>query len=727
VTLHRSSAAVPMSGLVRLQRHGNVLVVEIDNPPHNALGPGVPEGLSAAFDVADRDETVRAIVVRGAGPTFVAGVDISMLEDAAWGNASAAPDWHELFGRIEDCSKPVVMAIHGTARGGGLELAMAGHYRVADVRAELAQPEVKLGIIPGAEGTQRLPRLAGIATALDMCVYGRPLSATDAQQIGIIDELSGDDLTAFAVAFARRMTTRVTHPKTRARTNRLGSSADNAALFAGIRGQLAKSRRNQLAPLKVVDAIEAASRLPFDEGCRRERELFVECLQGEQSKALIHLLLAERAASRLAEDVRQIVPADIRTVAIVGAGTMGSGIAMVCANAGLDVYLTDATADALAAGDAAIRRSYDMAISRNRLSRKAATPRRTRIHLTPAAAFEGRLAAADLVIEAVNEDLALKQQVFREIDAVAKPGCILATASSTLDVNAIASGTTRPASVVGLHFFSPAVVVRLFEIVRGPRTGLDVLVSALAFAKRIRKCGIVVGNARGFVADGLVFPYKYETQFLVEEGATPTQVDRALTGFGMAMGAFTADDLAGLDIGARARLALGHFGDPRERRPLVQERLVATRRFGQRSGRGWYRYGESPSPMPDAEVERLIRSLSTAAGIPMRTITDEEIVDRAILALVNEGARALEAGAISRASDVDLICVRGHGFPGWRGGPLFYADRRGLAEVLIRMRTFHREHGERWRPAPLLVKLAECGGTFRGTDRARNGPLARRV
>jgi 3-hydroxyacyl-CoA dehydrogenase len=611
------------------------------------------------------------------------------------------------------------MAIHGTALGGGLELAMAGHYRIADAGAQVGQPEVNLGIIPGAEGTQRLPRLAGVAKALDMCVTGRPISATDALAAGVVDEIAAGDLTASAVAFARRVAGAGQHPKTRERADRLGDAAANAPLFEAARQQAAKIRRRQIAPLKAVEAIEAATRLPFEEGCRRERALFSECVQGEQAKALIHVFFAERAATKLTEDAGDVTPAEIRTVAIVGAGTMGSGIAMACANAGLDVLLTDATNEALAAGDGNIRRNYDITIARGRLTPESVAERRARIHLVPAAAFPARIASADLVIEAVFEDLALKQRVFREIDAIARPGCILATNTSTLDIDAIAAATSRPASVVGLHFFSPAAVMRLLEIVRGPRTGLDVLVSALAFAKKVRKQGVVVGNGPGFVGNRLMFPYMYETQFLVEEGATPAQVDAALTGFGMAMGMFAVDDMAGLDVGDRVRKALGHFSDPRERRPLVHERLVAMGRLGQKRGGGWYKYDDPRTPTPDPEVDALIRSLAADAGIAPRTITDEEIVDRAILALVNEGARALEAGVAARASDIDVIYVNGYGFPGWRGGPLFYADRRGLGEVLARIRTFHRDHGERWRPAPLLVELAERGGTFRGGDRAR--------
>jgi 3-hydroxyacyl-CoA dehydrogenase len=602
---------------------------------------------------------------------------------------------------------------------------MAGHYRVADAAAQLGQPEVNLGIVPGAEGTQRLPRLAGVAKALDMCVTGKPVKAAEALAAGIVDEIASDDLTASAVAFARRVASRPSHPRTSERTDRLGDAAANAPLFEAARALAARIRRRQVAPLKVVDAIEVATRLPFDAGCRRERELFFECVRGEQAKALIHVFFAERAASKLPEDTAHLTPAGIGTVAIVGAGTMGSGIAMACANAGLDVILTDATPEGIAGGEAAIRRNYDATVARGRLTADTVAERLARIQLTPSTAFAARVAEADLVIEAVFEDLALKQRVFRELDKVAKPGCILATNTSTLDIDEIAGATSRPEAVVGLHFFSPAAVMRLLEIVRGGRTDPGVLVSALAFAKQLRKLGVVVGNGPGFVGNRLMFPYMYETQFLVEEGATPAQVDGALTDFGMAMGMFAVDDMAGLDVGARVRKALGHFSDPRQRRPLVHERLVAMGRLGQKRGAGWYRYDEPRKPTPDPEVEALIRSMAADAGITARTISDEEIVDRSMLALVNEGARALEAGVAARASDIDVIYVNGYGFPGWRGGPLFYADRRGLGDVLARIRGFHREHGERWRPAPLLVELAERGGTFRG-GASRGGNGARR-
>ena len=705
-----------MDDRVKTSRHGDVMVIAIDNPPVNALSPGVPEALAAAIHDAERDADVAAIVVMGGGRTFVAGADITTLEEAAWGNLAAAADLHGLLRRIEDCAKPVVMAIHGIALGGGLELAMSGHYRVADADAQVGQPEVNLGIIPGAEGTQRLPRLAGVEKALEMCVTGRPISAADALACGIVDAIVSGDLVSDAVAFARRVGQGGACVRTRDRVDRLGTSEANAPLFASARQLAAKVKRRQSAPLRAVDAIEAATTLTFDDGCRREREIFFDCVASEQAKALIHVFFAERAAGKLPDTARDATVLSIRTVAIVGAGTMGSGIAMACANAGLDVRLTDVGAGPLDAGMGTIRANYAASVERGRLTEADVAERTARIR--PVQAYDG-FESADLVIEAVFEELALKQRVFRELDQAARAGCILGTNTSTLDIDALASATKRPESVVGLHFFSPAQVMRLLEIVRGRATSGSVLASALAFAKQLRKLGVVVGNGPGFVGNRLMFPYMYETQFLVEEGATPEQVDRALTDFGMAMGMFAVDDMAGLDVGWRARQALGHFEDPSLRKPLVHDRLVEMGRLGQKRGRGWYVYDDPRTPTPDPEVHEMIATLATEAGIERRPVSDREIVERSIYALVNEGAVALEAGVVARASDIDVIYANGYGFPAWRGGPMFYADRIGIGTVLDRVEALHREHGARWRPARLLVELAKSGRTFRERDRAR--------
>ncbi len=704
-----------MTSAVRTALHGDVAVIEIDNPPVNALGEGVPEALAEAIDRANRDSAVAALVIRGAGRTFIAGADIALLEHAAWGDESAAADLGPLLRLIEDSPKPVVMAIHGTALGGGLELAMAGHYRVATSEALLGQPEVNLGIIPGAEGTQRLPRLVGIAKALDMCVTGRPLTSSDAMASGLVDAIANGDLTAFAAAAARRLAADAP-VKTRERDDRLGTLAANAPLFDSARQLAAKVKRRQTAPLRVVDAIEAAATLPFEEGVRREREIFFECVRGEQARSLIHVFFAERAAAKGPDWARASEARPIRSVAVVGAGTMGSGIAMACANAGLSVYLSDTASDPLESGMRAIRGNYASSVDRGRLTPAAVEQRLARI--TSAPSLEG-VAQADLVIEAVFEDLAVKQDVFRQLDRLARGDAILATNTSTLDIDRIASATSRPEAVVGLHFFSPAHVMRLLEIVRGAATEGDVLATALAFTRQLKKQAVVVGNGPGFVGNRLFFPYIYDMQFVVEEGATPEQVDRALTEFGMAMGVFTVDDLAGLDVGWRVKKALGHFSDGVGRAPLVHDRLIAMERFGQKRGKGWYRYEQARTPTPDPEVNALIRALAAEAGIPQRTIGDAEIVARAVLALVNEGARARELGLAARASDIDVIYTSGYGFPAWRGGPMHYADQLGLPAVVDRIAEFERTHGSRWTPAPLLIELARTGRTFRDWDRAR--------
>ncbi len=704
-----------MSDLVLTTLHDDVALIEVNNPPVNALSPGVPEAIMDALAAAERESAVNAIVVMGAGKTFVAGADIATLERAAWGDIAALCDLHDLLERIEDCATPVVMAIHGTALGGGLELAMAGHFRVALPDALLGQPEVNLGIIPGAEGTQRLPRLVGIAKALDMCVTGKPLKAPDARAAGLIDHLVQGDLAAGAVAFARDVAAGPRVVRTRERTDRLGTPGENAPLFTAARELAARTRRRQIAPLKVVDAIEGAASLPFDEGCRRERELFLECVTTEQAKALIHVFFAERAVSKIRNLPKDTTPRQMTGVAIVGAGTMGGGIATACANAGFPVALKESSQAALDAGLARIARTYESSVTRGRLTPEEARERLERIR--PQLTYEG-FEAADVIIEAVFESLDLKKQIFREIDAVAKPSAVLATNTSTLDIDAIAGASSRAETVVGLHFFSPAHIMRLLEIVRGRATSGHVIATSLAFAKRLGKVPVVVGNCPGFAGNRMMFPYMYEAQFLVEEGATPEQVDRALTEFGMAMGIFAVDDMAGIDVAWRVRQELVHSGEPGARTPLVADTLYELGRYGQKTGAGWYRYDESRKAIPDPLVIDLIRATAAEAGIPQRVFTDAEIVERCLYALINEGARVVEDGTAERASDLDIIYVNGYGFPAWRGGPMFYADRTGLASVHARIVELHREHGARWAPAPLLARLAGAGGTFRELDRS---------
>ncbi len=545
-----------MNPLVSFEPRDGVAVIAVNNPPVNALSPGVPEGLDAALDRAAADAGVGAIVVMGAGRTFIAGADIAVLEEMAWGRGPGGPALHALLQKIEDSSKPVVMAIHGTALGGGLELAMAGHYRVAVESAQLGQPEVNLGIIPGAEGTQRLPRLVGIERAIEMCVSGKPLKAGEALSAGLIDRVIEGDLLDGAIEFARQAPGR----KTRERTERLGSPEENSRLYEAGRELAAKIRRHQQAPLRAVDAIEAAATLPFEEGCRRERELFNECVVSDQAKSLIHAFFAERAAAKI-PGIEKTGARPIQRIGIVGAGTMGGGIAMACANAGIQALVRDSSEAALSTGLAKVRHNFEASVKRGRFTPEQVEERMALIR--PQLDLRG-FEDVDLIIEAVFENMALKKEIFRDLDAVARPGCILATNTSTLDIDTIASVAQRPESVVGLHFFSPANVMRLLEIVRGRATSRDVVGAAMAFAKQLKKVGVVAGNCPGFIGNRMFFHYMYEAQFLAEEGATPQQVDRALTAFGMAMGIFAVDDMAGIDVAWRVRAGDGSL--PRARR-----------------------------------------------------------------------------------------------------------------------------------------------------------------
>jgi 3-hydroxyacyl-CoA dehydrogenase len=698
-----------------------VALIRIDNPPVNALSPDVIAGLERSLEQASKDDSVQAIVVIGAGRTFIAGADIKGLEQLAWGSDSGAPEIHDLLQKLEDTTKPVVMAMHGTALGGGLEVAMAGHYRVAVPDAQMGQPEVNLGIIPGAEGTQRLPRLVGLEKAIEMCVSGKPIKAADALSVGLIDRIIDGDLAAGASAFAREMAAkRGPLPKTRERQDKLPPASAVPAMLAAGRDLARKTRRNLEAPVAVVDALEAAATRPFAEGCAREREIFFQLAKSEQAKALIHAFFAERGVSKVPGITKDTVASPVNRVGIVGAGTMGGGIAMACANAGIAVRLTDASQEALDKGLATIRKNYDVSVKRGRFTQAQVEERMQRI--VPQVGYDG-FADLDLVIEAVFENMALKKQIAGSVASLGRSNQVFATNTSTLDIDEIAAATGRAAQVLGLHFFSPANVMRLVEIVRGKNTSAETLATAMAVAKKLGKVGVVVGNGPGFVGNRMMFPYMYEAQFLVEDGATPQQVDEALTGFGMAMGIFAVDDMAGLDVAWRVRQELNQFSEPGARKPLVSERLCELGRFGQKTGKGWYVYGDDRKPQPDPEVLALIEQLAAANGIRRRSFTRDEILERTIYALVNEGARVLDEGYALRAADIDVIYTNGYGFPAWRGGPMFYADRVGLKTIYDRVSAFHRELGPRWAPAPLLEKLAKEGTTFKELDKRRAGSL----
>ena len=701
-----------MNELVQPSRVADIGVLTINNPPVNALSPGVPEGILAGLEQFENDEAVKAIIIIGGGRTFIAGADIREFgKITSSGNRERGPGLNPVLERIESSTKPVVAAIHGTALGGGLETAMACHYRVAVATAQVGQPEVKLGIIPGAGGTQRLPRLAGIAKGVEMCAGGEPISASEAHKHGIVDKIVDGDLQAGAIAFIRDLETRgeLSPRRTRDRDARLGTPEENAHIFAAARDHAHKRQRNMMAPQAAIDAVEAAATLPFEEGLKREAQLFQDCLFSDQSKALIHVFFGEREVAKIPDVPKETAQIPIRKAAVVGAGTMGGGIAMNFANAGIPVLLKETDQAALDRGLATIQKNYANSVAKGRFTRQDMDQRMALIH--PTLTYDG-FNDVNIVTEAVFEGMALKKEVFAELDKVTAPGAILASNTSTLDIDEIASATSRRGMVIGTHYFSPANVMRLLEIVRGKETSKEVIATCMALGKKIGKLPVVVGNCRGFVGNRMFGPYRREAQFLVEEGASPGQVDSALYEWGMAMGPLATGDLAGLDVGWRIRKEYGETTDRSVRQPLIEDRLCEAGRYGQKTGGGWYKYDEHRHRHHDPEVDRVIEECRAQSGIPQRHITNEEIVERTIYALVNEAARILEEGYAYRAVDIDMIYVTGYGFPAYRGGPMWYADTVGLANVYKRVCQFEAQHGKLWTPAPLLKQLAEQGRKF---------------
>jgi 3-hydroxyacyl-CoA dehydrogenase len=707
------------NSLVEVSRDGEIAVITVNNPPVNALSTVVREGIAAAIESIAADNQVKAAVLIGAGKTFVAGADIKEFGKITSGQQRGAGLLGQLL-KMEDCQKPIVAAIHGTAFGGGLELAMATHYRVAHRAAQMGQPEVNLGIIPGAGGTQRLPRLAGVQKAVEMCALGKPIQAEEATRWGIVDQLIDGELYAGAVAFARRIADQPTR-KTRDRNEKLGTAEQNAPLFAAARENARNKQRGMIAPLAAIDAVEAATTMPFEEGCAFEQKRFAECLFSEQSKALIHVFFGEREVAKIPDVPKETPVLPISTAAVVGAGTMGAGIAMVFANAGIPVLLKEADQAALDRGLANIRKNYANSVSKGRMTEPDMDARLKLIQ--PTLGFNG-FGTVDMVVEAVFEGMELKKQVFAELDRACKSGgAILASNTSTLNIDEIASSTSRPEFVVGTHFFSPANVMRLLEIVRGRATTKEVISTCMQLSKKLGKVGVLVGNCTGFVGNRMFGPYRREAQFLVEEGASVEAVDQALFDFGMAMGPLATGDLAGLDVGWRIRKEYRHLQNANARQPFVEDKLCELGRFGQKTGAGWYKYDDRRRLESDPVIPALVREWSAEAGIPQRSISSVEIVDRCIYALVNEGARILEQGYALRATDIDIIYLYGYGFPSYRGGPMWYADRVGLGKVYDRVSQFHRQFGASWEPAPLLKELAEQGKTF-SEFQAGRGALA---
>ncbi len=660
-----------MSDLVTIRRQDQVLVVTIDNPPVNALSPGVAEAIAAAVRAAQVDDSVASIVVVGAGSTFVAGADIREFGRIVAGERPMIA-LNPSFNEIEASTKPVVMALHGNVLGGGLELAMSGHYRIADRLTKLGQPEVKLGLIPGAGGTQRLPRLAGTEAALEMCVFGESIDATRALELGLVDATVKGDLVEAACAFLRGAPP---PRRTREQTANLISPDQAQALAVRVRQEVSRRLRLQTAPLAAVDAICAAASLPFDEGLTLEAKLFSECLYGEQSRALIHTFFGERAVSRIAGLPSEVKPLEIGLVGVLGAGTMGAGIAQCYAAAGIPVLIRDADPEALARGMAGIRAAFGGQAAKGRITPQEAQKRLALI--TPVQDWSG-FERCDLIIEAVFEDFDLKKSVFAEIDEIARPGAILASNTSALDIDALARCTRRPERVVGHHFFSPAPVMKLLEVVRGTATDAEVLATSMALARRLKKTAVVSRNAFGFIGNRMFGPYRAQSVSIAEEGAAPWDVDQALYDWGMAMGPLAVGDLAGLDVCWRMKQMALKLGIVHLDAETFEDRLFGQGRLGQKSGAGWYLYGADRKSAPDPDVEAQLRLYGAEMAIPQRRFSPEHMVERCLDALINEGGRLLEEGVAQREVDVDMVYVLGYGFPrlAWRTDVLRFANRQ---------------------------------------------------
>jgi 3-hydroxyacyl-CoA dehydrogenase len=683
---------------------GTTGVITIDSPPVNALSVAVRQGMLDALRQGIADAQVDALVLHCAGRTFIAGADITEFD-----HPPESPWLDEVIAAFEASPKPIVAAIHGTALGGGLETALGCHYRVAIPSAKCGLPEVSLGLVPGAGGTQRLPRLIGPAAALEMIASGLPIGAARALELGLVDRVVEGDLLAGALAFARGLPAA---PESLRRVRDLDAKRTgfDPGAFDAARNEFAKKRRGFEAPQRAIDCVEIATQTDIDEGLRQERAIFDGCLHSDQSKAQRHIFFAERTASKIPDVPKDTPVRPLKSGAVIGAGTMGGGIAMNFANAGIPVHLLDATQEGLDRGLAVIQKNYASGVKKGRMTQ--AQMDATMALIKPTLSYS-ELSDVDIVIEAVFEEMALKKAVFKELDAVCKPGAVLATNTSTLDINEIAASISRPEDVIGLHFFSPANIMRLLEIVRGEKTSKDVIATAFALSKAIRKVGVLVGVCDGFVGNRMVHPYIREALFLLEEGATPSQVDAAISNFGMAMGPHAMSDLAGLDVGWRIRKRQAATRPAGERYSEIADKICELGHYGQKTGRGFYQYDPvTRAATPDPEAEALCVSEAERKGIARRIITDEEIVERCVYALINEGARILEEGIALRASDIDIIYVYGYGFPAFRGGPMCHADLIGVDKVYERVVAFHELHGALWEPAPLLEKLARDGGSF---------------
>ena len=693
-----------MKGKVNYELRGDIAILEVDNPPVNPLSMGVRVGLCDQFDKANSDENVRGIVLKGAGNAFIAGADIS-----EFGQKMEGPDLHTALKNIEYSEKPVVAAINGPALGGGLETALCCNYRIATEKSIVGLPEVNLGLLPGAGGTQRLPRIVGPSQALKIMLSGVPVPAKKALDQGILDDISSGDLVEDAISFLHEKLDKTNeHPKIRDLNEKLLETRGNENVMAEAKALASKSRKGQFAPSQIIKCVEAAiEEDDFDAGMKKESDLFLECLLHPQREAMIHIFFGERAAVKILDVPKDTETQKITSAGVVGSGTMGGGIAMNFANAGIPVTVLDQDEKNLERGIGVIEKNYQMMVDRGRLSQEMKEGVMSLI--TPSLNYED-LTDCDIVIEAVYENLDLKQEIFKKLDEVVKGDAILASNTSGLDIDAISSITKRPNKVVGTHFFSPANIMRLLEIVRGEKTSKETLATIMKLGKVIKKAAVMSLNAPGFIGNRMLFGYTQQANMLLLEGALPNQIDTALESFGMNMGPFRMMDLVGLDLGWRAR-KLAKLETPLTNK--IADALCEQERFGQKNGKGFYNYSDgSRAPNPAPENEEIYVKVAEENGFTRRDISDEEIVDRCILGLVNEGAKILEEGVAQRSSDMDIVYINGYGFPIWRGGPMFYANSIGLDKVLEKINKFAEKDEDFWKPANLLVALANDGGKF---------------
>jgi 3-hydroxyacyl-CoA dehydrogenase len=690
-----------MSDAVLIERHGSILVLSLNNPPVNGLGLALRTGISEALDQAEADDGITAVVIKGAGRMFSAGADITEFGTP---RSLADPNLPSVCLRIENSKKPVVAAIHGVAAGGGLETALSCHYRVASAKTRLGLPEVTLGIIPGAGGTQRLPRLTGVEAALKLITSGELAPAAKAQKLGYVDELvEGDPLEA-ALAAAERLAANGALRRTMEIDDKIAEARANPAVFDEFAKSIAKKARGFDAPFACIDAVKAAATLPGPEGLAKEREIFKGLVGSNQAASQCHAFFAEREVAKIPDVPKDTPIKEIATAGVIGCGTMGGGITMNFANAGIPVTVVENDPAALDRGLETIAKNYQATVDKGRMTQEDMDARMTLI--TGATGMES-LAEADIIVEAVFEEMDLKKQIFGALDRVAKPGAILATNTSMLDINVIAAATSRPESVIGTHFFSPANVMKLMENVRGEKTAPETIATVMDLSKKLKKIGVLVGVCDGFVGNRMLGPYLREAGFLLEEGALPAQVDKAIYDFGFPMGPFAMMDLAGNDVGWRIRKRQRAESPNNLRYSDIADQICELGRFGQKTGGGWHDYADGRTATPSAKVEEIVVETSKRLGIERREISDQEIIERCLYPLINEGAKVLEEGIAMRPCDIDIVWLFGYGFPRYRGGPMFYADTVGVKTIYDKMCAFHEQHGELMKPAPLLEKLAK--------------------